>query len=377
MILYITSFRNSEIIGEAVEKSSQTIMDTIVNDRESLVELVKTKLSQLQSPSHLLIDIQALTDTDDEILQAIRSLRMVYDDKKLIIVALEREKGDEFLSQLFAMGIYDLVTKEDSEPVEEIMYCIDTGKKFKDSMQYQKEKEIEQTKEKEKVKVTEKVIIQNHIITKVSNALIGITGTISKVGTTHHTILTANYLKTKGYHIAVLECSEKPVLNSYMGFFEAIEHDEGYFEYEKVHYYPQFEMNKMSLIYTKGYDIILIDFGVLRNDIFDDFLRCMIQVVLSGSQPYELGDTDDIFELDKAIFKNFKFVFRDVDEKWKEIIKSGMEELDVYFAPLVRNPFAITDNEEIKKLYKEFAENKNKDKKGWLYDFFSKAKKKK
>lgn len=373
MILYISTYKNSEIIAEAVEKSKQTVMDHMINDRISLTDFVKTRLNQLQSLSHLLIDLQALVDEEKEIIDSIQSLRMVYDDKRIILLDLSRKRGDELLSQFFSMGIYDIISEEDIDiALDEIVYCITTGKKFKDSMQYQ----LEVTKQEESVikeKVTEKVIVQNHIIKKLNNALIGIVGTAHRVGASHHVIMAANYLKRQGHNIAVLECSENSVLDSYKEFFFDEENDRDFFEYKKVVYYPNFRFEDISQIFNQGYDVIIIDFGVFKMDILNDFLRCMTKVVVTGSQPYELSYSDKVLGLDDSIIQNLNFVFQDASSEIKKIIRDNMEKENVYFAPYNVDPFHPEENDDMRNLYQEFINVvEKKERKGWLHGLFSK-----
>lgn len=374
MILYITSYRNSEIIAEAVEKSHQTVMDSIINDRVSLSDFVKTKLSNLQSLSHIVIDLQALIDDEKEIIKTIQSLRMVYDDKRIILMDLSRKKGDELLSQLFSLGIYDIISGMDGDTeaiIDELMYCIETGRKFKDSMQYQK---IEMDQKDAKEKVAEKVIVQNHIIKQLNNALIGIAGTSHRVGTSHHSIVVANYLKQQGHKVALLECSESPILNSYKEFFkqEGEEEEEGIFEYKNVTYYPKFPLEDIRMIFNH-YNIIIIDFGTLKEEILNDFLRCMKRVIVTGSQPYELEYTDMILDLDENVLHDLNFVFQDANKELKKIIKENMDGENVYFTPLNIDPFKPESNKGLEELYSEFVNRiEKKEKKGWFHGLFSK-----
>lgn len=368
MILYITTYENTDIIAECVENAKQTVLEAIQENRFNFSEFVRKRLDQLKSVSHILIDLQALVDTDEEIVNAIKGLRLVYDDKRIIIFASGKNKREPLLAQIFALGVYDIVTGEITADLEkELEYCLTTGKNFRDSLIFQVP-EVEKI-EKAKKEVVEKIIVKNEIVTKISNAVIGIMGTQHRCGVTHHTIVSANYLKSKGFSIAVLECSENPVLETYARIY-GHEFKDSCFLHEKVAYYPRFDLNQISQIYSKNYDIILIDFGVVRQEIIDEYYRCMMRIVVSGSEPYEVDATNFIFEtFEESVLSEISFVFQSAGKFLRKMIQENMEGGKLFFAPLVVDPFSITQDEEIIKLYAPFVKSGNlekKQKRGWL-----------
>lgn len=370
MILYITAYENTDIITEIVENTGQTVLDAIQSNRLNFTEFVRKRLDQLQSASHILIDLQALEDTEEEIVNAIKNLRLVYDNKRIIIFASGKEKGDPLLAQLFGLGIYDLVVGNSTKVLEqELDYCLRVGKNFRDSLEFQ-DQNHEENKKAEK-EIIERIVVKNEVITKVCNAMIGIAGTQERCGTSHHVIMSANYLKSKGFKVAVLECAEYPVFGTYAALY-------GYdrnqvFIHDKVVYYPVFNLDRISQIYAQNYDIVLIDFGVIRSEILNDYQRCMMKIVITGSQPYELEKVSYIFEkLEEEVFSKFFFVFQDCGKSLKKMIRKNMEGQKVFFTPLVADPFKVTQDEEIVKLYATFVKSENgeakkKKKRGWMF----------
>lgn len=66
----------------------------------------------------IIVDITGFKDTEEEILKAITRIKIIY-DIQIIIIALNYKIGNELLSNLFNIGIYDFVTSEDEEKQNE------------------------------------------------------------------------------------------------------------------------------------------------------------------------------------------------------------------------------------------------------------------
>lgn len=147
MITYIVSYEKQRYVNQAVEETQQTIMNAIAGGEFDFLSFVKQQSEQIQVVSHILIDLDALKDSDEEFKQAINSFRMLY-QAKIIILASGRSAGDTLLHDIFCTGIYDIITSSDEELAEEIKHCIVKGMTFKDSLKYKIEETEKDTKEK-------------------------------------------------------------------------------------------------------------------------------------------------------------------------------------------------------------------------------------
>lgn len=104
------------------------MMQKYIDIRDCVVENLKEKLSvyidneflnrNLEKVDKIIIDITNFIDTKEEILKAITKIKIIY-DIQIIIIALNRKVGDELLSDLFNIGIYDYIISNDEEKQNE------------------------------------------------------------------------------------------------------------------------------------------------------------------------------------------------------------------------------------------------------------------
>lgn len=369
MIIYIASHSNNTIINRAIEDSAGRIILPKVEINFNFTTFVKQQLEQIQMAKIFIIDISALSDSDDDIVMSLNSFRLINDEIKVIIVAPFKNPGDKLLNEIFAMGIYDIVTFEsetDKEKViEEIAFCIQEGKKYKDSVIYKggaerKDKEGVSKKGKKQI-VTEKIVVKTE--TSVSKALIGFIGMQSRIGVTHNCIASANYLRKMGYSVAVLESNKNlnKVLESIKNMEEIEEHiDERYFTYEKIDYYPDYDISESYKIQAKGYNFILIDFGnyITGMDLIE-LNRCVKSIVLLGSKPWEIGEANNLFSnVDTTLLESYNYLFNFTSKEKEDFLKESMGDLKkVYFANYSPNPFKVEEYEVFKTIFSEYTKS--------------------
>ncbi len=107
--------------------NNQNTKDMVVkyiNVKECVIEILEKKFSvyidndfmnrNLEQFDKIIIDIGEFEDTKEEILKAITRIRIIY-DIQIIIIALKYRAGNELLSDLFDIGIYDFIISEDEE----------------------------------------------------------------------------------------------------------------------------------------------------------------------------------------------------------------------------------------------------------------------
>ena len=76
-------------------------------------------------------------NTDEELLAALEMVRTMYDDIRLIVFAPYRQTGDLFLTNCLAMGITNIINTDDFCAIQdELKYCIQTGKTYRDAVKY-------------------------------------------------------------------------------------------------------------------------------------------------------------------------------------------------------------------------------------------------
>ena len=95
-----------------------------INIKECVIENIENSFNEyidknfmnknLEQFDKIIVDITGFKDTEEEILKAITRIKIIY-DIQIIIIALNYKIGNELLSNLFNIGIYDFIISEDGE----------------------------------------------------------------------------------------------------------------------------------------------------------------------------------------------------------------------------------------------------------------------
>ena len=175
--------------------------------------------------------------------------------------------------------------------------------------------------------------------------LIGVAGVQGHIGCTHQALLIANYLCGKGFRVAAVEIA--PQDNS---AFQKIAEDkhldikDGHFTFKKVDYYPNMTLSSLSHLYKREYNFFVCDFGRYTDELSGDFDRCILQVIVSGSQPWELQNMFNIFDYCKAEkerLQRFYYLFVSTPTHSKVTVQRAMQPFNrILFGDYQPNPFS-------------------------------------
>jgi hypothetical protein len=353
MVLYIVSYKNAEIVEKAVDDNKQAVLERKVDNNFCLSTFIKQQLTDFQPIDTLIIDLSALENADEEIINALSTFRMLYDKAKIIFIAEAREEGDPLLSEVFNMGIYNILAgnMDTDRLYDELNYCLSKGKTYRESLVF---------KNKQEVKVAdqpihkEKIIIKSEIKPAVNKTFIGFSGTQHRIGVTHFSIVCANYLKNQGFKVALIELNN----SCFRHIKEAFDAESGneYFKINQVDYYPDFNFDNITTVLNKKYNFVLIDFGLYTPDNAIEFNRCAIPIILTGSKPWETEYLNNIFErVPEADLFEYSFVFNFTSDKEFDEIKKEMEPLNkIFFAEYNPDPFNPDKTNCLKQIFKGY-----------------------
>ena len=368
MVYYISSPVYQQTISSALKEKDCIIGDGFVDSHFLLAKYIKENIAKFSiSMDVLVIDISALDDSDDEVLKAIKSIRTLYDEVRIIIMAPTRLPGDKLLSELFGLGILNIIATPDYLKLkEELFLCLgDKGKSFKDALVFKEVKQNVEVVGKERLKV-------------VSRVLVGVTSSQSRMGVTHNILTFAVYLRKLGFLVAVVEKNNSGSLEQIrIGHNEKL-HTESYFTMYGVDFYPAvLDKTKMKIILDKTYNFILCDYGSIQQCDKADFLNCHEKVLIVGSKTWELPYLNRILkEYPDNVLQQFHICFNLVYEKHKKYLKQAMKYADdkpmpVFFLDYNPEPFnaeSFTVAEEILEDY--MLRPKQKEKEGLFSRLF-------
>lgn len=349
MIIYIASSTYQNIIATAVRESGQLIETGECVANFVLKKYVNENYNRFASPSLecFVIDITALEFIEEEVLQTLDSIRTMNDRLRIILVAANRSYGDRFLKKCAQMGIYNLIVSDDFNEIKnELLYCIQSGKQYKDAVKFI-DYEIE-----------ENIVVKTEIKQTVNKVILGLSGSQPRIGVTHYTIMLATYLRKRGYMIAIVE------YNAHSEAFKSICEsagckyfsEEGYFNFEGIDYYPSASQERLAGVIGKCYNFILIDFGEFSSCDQITYNKSDVKFILAGAKPWEVEQVNKIFSLvSKETLATYQYIFNFTDPKDRKDIEEGMSILNqVYFIDYAINPFIFHELHDVEHILKEF-----------------------
>ncbi|MFS0841351.1 hypothetical protein [Paenibacillus sp. 1P03SA] len=376
---YIASREYSEDIKEALDGNSVFFHEVGEFTQDSF-------RAQCQAAAHanvqtLIIDL-GCTD-EGSIIKGIQQFRILR-DSRIIVIAPGRMPGDSTISALIRLQVLDVIAPEVDTEIEEdyirpsiaplikqqigikpaygnvMRWDVVTGEiaERKQKSQEKKEKQKKEPSVKyiqsepdpellehfetlhlESQPAKEKLLLMETIIGSILVALIGAE---HAVGTTHTTLLLANYLTRKGYSVAVIEASDK---KDFAALEYAYEGRKGFTSSERM-----FEMRgadyykaglRIDLSEFKAYDYILLDLGNYQEtEYFEEFKRAHVQIVVGhGSEwrqkrLYEFSKAND--RLDQT---NYIYCVPFVDKIVLQDIKEELPEGKVFAVPAHSDPY--------------------------------------
>lgn len=344
MIFYFSSQTYQQVISTAVKESDIVLVGQECKNDLFFLKYVKEKQNVFTTLDYMILDISACEDTDEELLEALDILKIVNDSMKIVILAANRYPGDTFLTKCFQMGIYDLISTDDFLVIkQELVYSLTIGHKYGDSLQY-KDAHPE-----------EKIVIKEEIKQTVNKVMIAVAGASRRIGVTHNCIILANFLRKKGYMVAIVELSRsEPGSPNGASHFKNIQNfydekilDGQYFSMKGIDYYPEADLNKLSSVLGKTYNFIIVDFGLYAECDLVTYNKAEVRMLVCGSKPWEIGDVNSIFaNADEDTLKGYYFCFSFTSKGYEKEIQEGMASIDnnnIYFMPFSDNPFKTYD----------------------------------
>ena len=354
LVTYISSEAYANIIASTIKEQEIMSLNPAVSNDFFLNKYVKENLADFTNLDKIIIDLSALKDLDEEVISALDGIRYLDGSMQIIIFAPNRREGDPLLTQIFQMGIYNIICSEDYQVIgKELAYCLTTGKGYKDAVAFKKES-------------TERVVVKTEVRQTVNKILIGITCSQRRIGGSHNSIQLAATLRKKGYMVAVVECNE------YHPVFEILRNEhhekllEDHFSIEGLDFYP-FGEEALANALAKTYNFIICDFGCYEECDKVTYNKCHVRLILTGSCAWELDALNiHIFPFfTREFLKEACFLFLFADESRRKAILEGMEDLKTYFLEYGPDMFAPCFSA-ADQIFAEYLQEKVPEKKGFF-----------
>ena len=146
MVYYVTSPTYQAIITSVLRDSEQIIAGGENISEMYLNKYIKEHISNLSGVDILIIDLSCCLDLDAEIVSSLETLKVMYGQLRVVLLATQIMPGDELLIKSVQMGIYDIITATDfAEIKDELTRCVIEGMKYRDAIRYLKAEEDDKT----------------------------------------------------------------------------------------------------------------------------------------------------------------------------------------------------------------------------------------
>lgn len=355
MVFYIASTTYKEVINRTIKEADVILTGAVSTDEIFLLKYVKENGNQLSGLDMLVIDLSCCQDVDDEIVQALEQIRILDYETRIIIIAANRSEGDVLLTKCFQMSIYNIICTDDFLEIKnQLSFCLTVGMEYKDAIRFKD------------VKTKEQLVVKREIKQVVSKVMIAFAGASARIGVTHQAIVLANYLRARGFMVAIAEYNDSQAFRQIQEAFGESTLDGGCFSIKGVDYYASADVNKIGSIVGKSYNFVLVDFGCYEACDRVTYNKADVRMIVAGSKPWEVEAVNAVFEhADKDTLKQYHFLFNFTPDKDHKTIKESMGEIsNVYFLKHTEEPFTACDFAAAEEILKEYMPIKAEKKRG-------------
>lgn len=355
MFAVITSpnFYN-EIEQSINSKGSNILYKRVDNDIDILEEIERVN----RIPIHVLIVDIFCVKEKKKIPQAIRRFRIRNSNARIIIIAPNFQPGNELLSILVTMGVYDIINPI-SEKMEDIIILPSLLEHIENPATYAKAVKWDISANEyidDKIKENEKVVVEKtRTLTIEKDRIIGtvviaVSGTMHRIGTTHTVLSLSKFLKELKYKVAVVELHKSQNFNSIKNSYTDTIEKDNMFTLDGIDYYPYNPKLGVLDVLQEDYNYVVIDMGIYNECNIIEFKRANERIIVSGIKDWELTELELILRTgDKILYKN-KYLFNFADKNTFNFIRSNMNNLPCFLAPM--NPQPFHKNKEFNEVFK-------------------------
>ncbi|WP_342415484.1 hypothetical protein NST83_20490 [Paenibacillus sp. FSL R10-2782] len=273
MILYLTCDVRINML-DFLEMEQELPVKKLVGTF-SLLSFVIKDMRHFAHARYLALDREAITESDEELIQALQSYQTIY-DMRVVIIAEGLSSGSPFLQDLIQFGVLNIVTTTEIGEIQaELRECFS-----EDGMQRFKPDTLPQVSEVKPTTMLLEESIQYHFTC--SNVKIAVAGCDRRVGVTTTAMNLVCWINAHGGKACYVEANTNNHLAHIIHLFEPEKMGNAYV-LENNDFYMTRELNR-------NYNVIVLDCGVLTEQrLQDDFASANIRLLCGSSMPYELA----------------------------------------------------------------------------------------
>lgn len=270
MILYLCSNQNINLFDFLEKERGIPIkkMSGLFRLKQFVIHDVRN-LSQFE---FFLIDLKALKDAENEIVEAATAFSAMY-NARIILFAEGLDGSSPLISKLIDLGFYNIITSTDYEDIkEEMLECISPDGKDMRSAIRSKYFPHEEIRQKDKA----------DFAFLCRDVKIAVVGAAHKVGTTTTAFNLVNFLVNSGADAAYVEANTNGHLSTLPTYYKEMTVSETHVEYNGVKYYFRGHFPEEN-------NFIVIDFGTFAQCSMKTLKQCELLILCGTTKPYEFA----------------------------------------------------------------------------------------
>ncbi len=343
----------------AITRDNENLINSVCNTLGLDVQIITgvtnlkrfaiQEMRNLNNYSNIIIDLIGLSDTEEDIVDAVVALKSMY-SIRITIIAAGYQYGNSLLAKLFNEGIYNFVTTIDiREQEKELIQCIDgNGKQYKDSVRY---------RNTENISSGDKIIIKKEYKKLKQCVTIAIAGTENHIGVTTQAIAITKFLNNLQMNACYIQANQKQDIETLESLFD-VEVKEGFITFNGIDFYTK---DKTVNAIEYGYDFYIYDMGNF-NDIsdIDNFITKDVKIIVSGTKSWEQDNLMLIFDK-LEIVNDINYIFNFAPELQKNEITENMGKLGIktFFSNYIPDPFIVENETEYQKILSDYIAEKS------------------
>lgn len=162
MLSYIASIDTAQLIQNVCKRKNILILNT-QEELTDISQYVKETKINFNLIKYLIIDLNALTNSEAEIIENIYNFSKLYTKTRIIILASNYEEQNIVLTNLYDLGFYNIINEFEPQKIEEKLNIAlsENGIQKNESKKFKKREEVIQKESKVK-KLIDKVKIKTN-----------------------------------------------------------------------------------------------------------------------------------------------------------------------------------------------------------------------
>lgn len=280
MVLFIGASQKGYFVEEICEKKELDFAYVSPNTR---IEYQKSEILDHPGVDFMVFDVTQYLDPADTLAKEILTVQRC-NNAKIIIFAPGYRLNSRILIELYNVGVRNYILGATlTDQKDQLKLCMNGYYETNGIEELEVISLKEQEEERKRVE---------------SYKLIGIAGSMSRIGTTTQALQIVKYLIYKGYKACYIEMNNTGYIADLMKYYQYDSYDENYGDLMAmgVHHFQR--QDKISDILKLGYDYYIYDFGVYNSPNFNklSFLEKDIQIICLGTKAQELRSTMEIID---------------------------------------------------------------------------------